>query len=252
MTYEELIKGEKRLHRDIAQIAKRFLDAYNPYSSKGVLELSFERFFSGTPKSLGVDDIWRFSNTLMVHHYHNEAFVKYRLIQSELSKSKAVSAFEIPVGDSRADLCRVNGHSYCYEIKTAFDKLDRLEKQLEDYLSVFEFVYVVCPDERVMEILPTLPKEVGIISYDDHRTNPGFITRKKASLSSSICPEKQIQALSLPLDKTKGAAGINSLFKAKFKTKYQENWKFLVGHMNDLLPLDYQWAFKNKLLPLRR
>ena len=60
-----------------------------------------------------------------------------------------VTIFELPVGSSRADLCKINGTSVAYEIKTDLDNFNRLEKQIEDleddisYFVVFIVVKVL-------------------------------------------------------------------------------------------------------------
>lgn len=248
---DALSRIEKELPKEtIFDSARRFLDAYCPYFSRYRLERGFAKAFRYEPACFS-SDIWGLSNALMLHYYHNEAFVKYRFVESELADGREVSAFEVPVGQSRADLCRIGSRSECYEIKTAYDKLDRLAKQLQDYSSVFEYVYVVCPESRLDEILPLIGEEIGIYTYDDRRKNTRFRQRRRASRSTAIDPTKQIQCALLQEEGNADPEQINAAFKAKYIRRYAKNWTFLCDHRDQIYPLDYQWSFKYKAVPHR-
>ena len=78
---------------------------------------------------------------LLNNYYRNDFFVRYSFFNSVLSKKQAVSFFELPLNDSRADVVSVNGKSTAFEIKTDYDSFDRLLKQITDYSSVFEYVH---------------------------------------------------------------------------------------------------------------
>ena len=80
------------------------------------------------------DNPRKFINELLVHNYPNEIVIKSSFIKRYISdiKKKQVVFFEMPVNNSRVDLCRVNGKSIAYEIKTDFDSLTRIEKQISD------------------------------------------------------------------------------------------------------------------------
>lgn len=49
----------------------------------------------------------------------------------------------MPVDSRRVDLVRVSDRSYAYEVKTEFDNLDKMAKQVGDYAKVFEYLTVV-------------------------------------------------------------------------------------------------------------
>lgn len=76
-----------------------------------------------------------------------------------------IVAFEMNIGDSRIDICRINGSSYAYEIKTEYDTFDRLGSQMQDYLRTFQKVYVIVPIGRVNDVKNLIPESCGIISY---------------------------------------------------------------------------------------
>ena len=74
---------------------------------------------------------------------------------------------------------------HCYEIKTEYDNFDRLVKQILDYSKVFEYVSVVCTDEKVLRVKEMVPEYCGIISYKK-RKNAAFVEIRKAEKSVSL------------------------------------------------------------------
>ena len=67
----------------------------------------------------------------------------------------------------RADLLMIkNQLLYAFEIKSEKDKVDRLDEQLEDYLSTFDFVYLVSTQKIKRNLKQALPKNAGFISID--------------------------------------------------------------------------------------
>jgi len=206
-------------------------------------------------------------NEMMTHYYHNEAFVKSSFISKVLWRGRHVNVFELPVKGSRIDLCKINGESFAYEIKTDYDTLKRLHKQLSDYSCIFEYVYVVCSEKRMNAIDKELPDGVGIYVYRDNGSNVSYRKIKEAALSTSLSAKDQLDCLTLEeirsffkekggrdkmykeiLDSKTGSE-INLLFKAAIKNHYSENWSFLKENARSLNEIDYQWSFKKKEFP---
>ncbi|MBO5143665.1 MAG: sce7726 family protein, partial [Clostridia bacterium] len=105
-------------------------------------------FFS----SLEFEDIHEIYNRLLTRYYPNEICIKANFVkQILLSGKQHVTIFELPIGTSRTDLCKINGTSIAYEIKTDLDNYTRLPKQIEDYNKVFDQVYVICSEDSVEE-----------------------------------------------------------------------------------------------------
>ena len=107
----------------------------------------------------------KFITSILKSAYRNDYFIRYSFFNDVLLKKKAVSFFELPLGDSRADVVSVNGKSSAFEIKTDYDSLDRLIKQLADYSKAFEYVYVLCSDKRAKAVAELIPDYCGIYSY---------------------------------------------------------------------------------------
>ncbi|WP_391530070.1 MmcB family DNA repair protein [Campylobacter lari] len=81
------------------------------------------------------------------------------------------------------DILTVEGSQViAYEIKSKKDNLSKLEKQLEDYLKIFDKVYVIL-DKKFEKKIENIPKNVGIIIFD---SNNNFVLRKHAKKNSPI------------------------------------------------------------------
>lgn len=108
----------------------------------------------------------------LVAGYRNEYVYKNlvaRQLMLELHQTgEAVLLSEFRAYESLADLVILNGTSSVYEIKSELDNLSRLNKQLVDYLKVFDRVNVVTHQSCTEHLLPRLPREVGLIELNEH------------------------------------------------------------------------------------
>lgn len=210
-------------------------------------------------------------NTLILKYYHNEITIKSSFINNVLLKNNNhITIFELNSGKSRVDLCKFNGHSIAYEIKTDLDNFNRLKKQLNDYLKIFEKVFVICSVNNVENIKNNIPNECGIYSYRISNTGKYIFKKEKNAITSSnIDPKSQLSLFTkLELNKlfnlkTKNTkmdsineilnkytvSKINKVFKQNFKNKYKKNWEFLSSNHEEILEIDYQWFFKNNITP---
>lgn len=210
-------------------------------------------------------------NHILTKYYPNETAIKSSFINKVLMKGKThVTVFELPISNSRADLCKINGESIVYEIKTELDNYSRLSKQINDYLKIFDKCFVICPKNRVESIKKYIPNDTGIYSYiitktgryiyrqeQDSAVNTQFnsyeqlCVLRKSELellvpSYSYSNKKELLQSILnsysPLE-------INTLFKKSLKKRYQSQWDFLRSNHDDILEIDYQWFFKNTVKP---
>lgn len=120
-------------------------------------------------------------NDLIFNFYYCERVIKYYFIKHLRNRMDHIVAFEMSIGDSRIDICRINGSSYAYEIKTEYDTFDRLETQMRDYLRTFEKVYVIVPHARVEDVKPLIPDSCGIISYRISKDNEVVFSYSKGA-----------------------------------------------------------------------
>lgn len=210
-------------------------------------------------------------NKIILKYYPNEVSVKSNFINQVLFKStNHVTIFELPLGSSRADLCKLNGSSIAYEIKTDLDNLVRLNKQLNDYLDIFEKVIIICSTNKLTDIETQILPTCGIYTYSiSNRGNYKFQLYRPASLSKQLNCEKQLNILrkqeliknfsvgsffdrkdltSLILHQY-SPTEINEIFKQVIIHRYQSQWDFLKNNKSQILEIDYQWFFKNTINP---
>ncbi|MED6316452.1 MAG: sce7726 family protein [Pseudomonadota bacterium] len=106
-------------------------------------------------------------------NYQNEYVVKNEFLNQKLIKEignrHSVIFNEMRLGGATADLAIFNGVSKVFEIKTILDKEYRLSKQLEVYKKIFNEVYVIVPQENVLQYMK-YDSNVAIISYDSEMT----------------------------------------------------------------------------------
>lgn len=118
---------------------------------------------------LSLDDSTRVEfevNKLLKTYYLNEKIIKAAFIKSHFSKSlDNILAIEFPVKNSRVDLAKFNGSSYAYEIKTDYDNFSRLQKQLDDYNQIFDYVYIILSKKNFLKNKWKLNAGLGIYSY---------------------------------------------------------------------------------------
>ncbi|POZ56197.1 hypothetical protein LYSIN_00980 [Lysinibacillus sphaericus] len=212
-----------------------------------------------------------FLNTFLIQNYPNEIAVKSTFIKNILFKTKNhVSIFELNVGQSRLDLCKISTSSTAFEIKTDLDTPQRLKQQMDDYFQVFEKVYIICSINNVENMVNYTPKECGIYTYRIAKSGKYFFKKiRTAQKSDNISSTAQLSILTKrdltsyfncpylenkedmidSIIKNVTEEEINKIFKNCLKNKFQIKWDFLVEHSSDILEIDYQWFFKNNITP---
>jgi len=85
--------------------------------------------------------------------------------------TRIINELGINYGASRVDIAVVNGIIHGYEIKSDFDTLDRLPRQMNYYNNLFQRMTIVTSRKYYQQICELVPKWWGIktISYDGSR-----------------------------------------------------------------------------------
>ncbi len=81
--------------------------------------------------------------------------------------NEGVIGCEVMYGSSRrvADMVFIsNSRSYAIEIKSEYDTTARLEGQLEEYLSLFDYVIIFSAPNHIRKIKGVIPENVGLYS----------------------------------------------------------------------------------------
>ena len=102
-------------------------------------------------------------------------------------------ATEVPYlsGSRRADLvAMIDNKTVSFEIKSELDSLSKLSKQINDYIDVFNEVYVVLAEKyRQSNVISNLPSKVGIFYINK---NNKILLHRKAKEQKILNPEKLI------------------------------------------------------------
>jgi len=253
------------------QYAQILFSSYNPLEPDSSLEKTlFETIDSPYLDKYFKNSVRKIYNSFILKYYPNETTVKSSFINQVILKTKKhVTIFELPIGSSRADLCKINGESISFEIKTDLDNQSRLLKQLYDYSEIFDKVYIICSVKKLDSIIKFIPESVGIYTYHYNRVhNLKFIHYRKALQSENINHIKQLQLLQKKellyyfniegnyreqlIDKILNiytSNQINTVFKTVLKNRYKKQWEFIQVNHNNILEIDYQWFFKNTINP---
>lgn len=227
--------------------------------------------FLSTIKNNNIHEIY---NQIILNYYPNEICIKSCFIKQVLMhEKKQITIFELPVGSSRADLCKINGESIAYEIKTDLDNFNRLQKQIHDYYKILEKVFIICSEANVENILKLIPEKCGIYCYKQNRQKKyKFTLVRDASPNNEINPSSQLELIrkselythfSIDVSsqnrsdminriiQTYSPDMINQLFKTIMKNRFEKQWIFLKQNHNNILEIDYQWFYKNQVKPSR-
>lgn len=262
---------------EILQICKYLNKDYNIYDPEEVRWKKIKYALPKTSESV-LAELQKetfsneFINNLMINYYTCERVVKYHFIKHLKDAIHDIVAFEMSIGESRIDICRINGKLCAYEIKTEFDNYDRLATQMNDYFKSFEKVYIIVPSQKFNIVQKYVPKKCGIITYRVSKSRDMIFSYRRAakenlcdikfclhSLAGSdlvkllrllnVKPSKtKEENLSLIL-KTAQEKNIWPIYKLFLKQKYEDQWMYLKINFDKILPIDCQSFFSSRMNP---
>ncbi len=125
----------------------------------------------------------------------DEAFyqdvVAYRLLLHSHSLRTSKAFRQLHVANSIADTVIINGHGTVYEIKSDIDTFERLEGQLKDYFTVFSYVNVVIPEEKLACL------RMRLSSMSEYGQHVGiFVLTRRNALRKMVAPVEHNNDLS--------------------------------------------------------
>lgn len=120
--------------------------------------------------------------------YRNEYLYKNALFNEVLLKRYSLKTTtvlnEFVIGSSIADFVLLNGEARIYEIKTDLDSLDKLDKQLSDYIQFANKVFVVTSAKHLEKLMLKYENStIGIVEF----TNRNTFKEHKAAGSNIEC-----------------------------------------------------------------
>lgn len=211
-------------------------------------------------------------NFIIMNYGKTEKRIKYYLTKEYMENEDEVCLYEFKVGNSRLDFGRINGNSYAYEIKTELDTISRLENQIIDYQTVFDYISVVIHPKHEKKVKEVLPRAVGIICYHDHGDTIEFETRRIAKRNRKIRKKYQLDLLNskdlsyiikkyisgniIPnfkdekqkiVKRVVKSEDFNSAFKETIKWRHNKKWEHIKKNFNMLMPIEIQKVYTNEI-----
>jgi len=250
---------------------RRLYACYSPLTTNKKLLDCYLKITNDPRQSLS--SIRKAYNKNILNGFWNEAVIKSAFVKKfcfKRSPSATVTIFELNVKSSRADLCIINGSSMVFEIKTEYDTFARLEKQLNDYISTFDYINMIVPESSIQQTVEGVGDLIGIISYKKNSSGGiAFEIVREPQINNKIDSETQLSQLSISeLRNTQNLKGstsfnrseliknilndfckdeINEIYRNYIKNKYREKWCFLRDNRNQIYDIDFQWFFKNNI-----
>lgn len=106
---------------------------------------------------------------------------------------------EKQIGKSRADIVMITPEElYGIEIKSDADTFTRLNRQVKDYDSYYDYNYVVVGSSHAMHIEEHVPEWWGIITVEEVEEKPDFYRMRKPRKNPMVDLKKQLSLLWRP------------------------------------------------------
>ena len=134
---------------------------------------------------------------LLFKNYRNEYIYKNvianKILLGKHSLNTSFMLSEFRASNCKADVVIINGTSTVYEIKSEYDSFKRLNKQLEAYLEIFDFINIITSQSQLEKLKMILPEKVGILILTDKNNISTF--REPISNKKYILPDKLFDSL---------------------------------------------------------
>jgi hypothetical protein len=106
--------------------------------------------------------------------YRNEYIYKNVIAQKILlgvhSLTTTCMLTEFRAGECKADTVLLNGTSTVYEIKSAYDSMERLTRQIAAYRQVFDKINVITSVSQAEKVAGVVKEDIGLLVLTDRNT----------------------------------------------------------------------------------
>jgi len=93
---------------------------------------------------------------------------------------------EFRTGICKADVVLLNGTSAVYEIKSAYDSIERLKRQIAAYRQLFDNIHVITADSHLMRVREAVGSDIGLMVLTNRNTIS--TVQKPKSLKMAVQP----------------------------------------------------------------
>lgn len=112
--------------------------------------------------------------SFLFRSYRNEYIYKNAIANKILlgrhSLNSSFMLTEFRAANCKADAVILNGTSNVYEIKSRFDNLDRLNRQISAYKLLFDHIHVIMPVEHLRKIKQEVDESIGLMVLRDNHS----------------------------------------------------------------------------------
>lgn len=127
-------------------------------------ESGFHYAFSS---SISLSSFFEYIFQLLLKYHRNEYIYKNaianRILLGRHSLNSSFMLTEFRVLNCKADCIVLNGTSNVYEIKSAFDTMVRLSRQIDAYQKIFDRVHVITSPEQLEPVMKQVDESVGVM-----------------------------------------------------------------------------------------
>ena len=160
---------------------------HSPLATRLLNEAGLSREFDPATR---LRDFFDQIHDLLFCSYRNEYIYKNAIARKILlgvhSLKTATMLTEFRAGNCKADVVVLNGTSTVYEIKSAFDSMDRLTRQIEAYRQLFDRINVITSDTQLDKVAGVAGDDIGLMVLTDRYTIR--TVKDPSSLKRSVRP----------------------------------------------------------------
>lgn len=109
--------------------------------------------------------------------------------------NNGIIGYEVMYGSSRcvADMVFISkGHSYAIEIKSEFDTTNRLEKQIQEYQTLFDYILIFTAPKHLETINAVLPEYIGLYCI----SKAGILKKQREKINRHVLKSEML--ISIP------------------------------------------------------
>ena len=143
------------------------------YSSIAARVLDESHLLSALDPRMPLCEFFERLFALLFRSYRNEYIYKNaianKILLGKHSLNTSFMLTEFRAADCKADAIILNGTSNVYEIKSEFDNLNRLKRQLSAYKLIFDHVHVITSVEQLQKVKQEVDESVGLMVLGDRQ-----------------------------------------------------------------------------------
>lgn len=107
--------------------------------------------------------IFRYISQEYRNEYVYKNIIANKILRGEHFPDSSYMLTELDAGVCKADVVILNGTSVVYEIKSEYDSLDRIDKQIKEYQKVFDEINIITCDSQATKLEKIIPDEIGLV-----------------------------------------------------------------------------------------